>query len=256
MTNVRNHRVTRERCGHLLDRVRLLREIVMEFIQSRPPTEPPPGVADIAISPQFRAILEKPKDEAVTQETFKSVKPTLPQVVEQWRYAAMAQLLKLLDGRLTNFKRLELATSWFSCRDCGRELTFPRVLHHGCTKVQGMLNITPTTCDDDFLNGIWLGIHEAPWNQQSQLAFSYHCSIYAYYLTAACGKNPETTTAQEMDELSPRFVCRLCSTSHGESLIMTWRRAVRKLHSTDLLRAEVSVLGRSCSELCPHASSE
>ncbi len=240
MTISRGIRISQERSAHVTSRVYVLKEVVLEFIRSRPVTESLPGVADFAVFPQIKAILEKPKSKDVTRKSFDAVKPLLPQVAEHWKRTATTQLLKHLvvgrddDGNLKtsgNPGDLELAVTWFFCPSCERELTFPGVLEHRCTRRQGTLNLTPTTREDDFLNGIRLATSETTWNRESELIFAARRSTIAHHLIALCGKDPHVTTTKHMDELNPRFVCRDCSLLNGEIQIMTWRRAVRNLTS-------------------------
>lgn len=240
INNFRESRLSRERHSHFIDRVDILKRVILNYVTRGPSPECIPGVPDFAMHPRIRAILEQPEDVVVTGSSFTDLESYLPFVSLDWFHAVRNRLLKIIHGSgHTNALRLELlelATTWFFCPSCNKSLSFPRVLHHYCAQRQGGPFPEPTDAEGSLWNAIWWSTSQTPWNCRSELTYDRRYPPIAAHLVSLCDKDPVSTTAQTMDDLDPRFVCIRCTFNekrmHKDFVSMSWRRAVSREFET------------------------
>ena len=115
--------------------------------------------------------------------------------------------------------RLVLATTWFRCsvalmgHGC-EAIDFPRVLGHRCFVVDRTAKIDTESEDlsDTLLNVAKVYGQAVRWNLgASHVEWDAASAASAADIVRACGRDPETATAAEMDELDARLACVACS---------------------------------------------
>ncbi|KAI0949926.1 hypothetical protein AcV7_008552 [Taiwanofungus camphoratus] len=237
--DARTERLAKERCGNLSRRVSIVSTVVGAYKVSRPPFEIIPNATDFCFMPEFREILDLPQEYVLGEHTFDALIPRFPECIERWRRSVSRELLDKLppldDGvkeGVVDFSRLELASTWFLCHWCdrsghGHRINYPRVLVHKCmTETTFGFDWMSDTPDADLHNACLENFEAVPW-QLGGLKLRWDEKLFSDVrkVLEACGKDINTTTTREMDELDPRLVCSACLTS-SQVQIMSWRTAV------------------------------
>lgn len=200
-----------------------------------------PILADIAMFPEIRAIVELPNE---AQVTFKSVFDDLPSMVARWHAKLKTQLgeeLKcsfrklsldghaawsegeLEDGEASTL--VDLAVSLFRCRKCHRDLIYPSLISHYCER-------RAAGSSDVYLHTVLVVAGCCPWSPEN---IDCYTTAYAVTLLRAItnliGLDWKTVTCKEMDECEERFICTcsLCADSVASPPVMTWRHVVNSL---------------------------
>lgn len=233
--------------------------VVEAFIRPQHTDQWFPNSADFCLTDEFRALImdPSPDESTITEESFRAIQSCLPEAANKWRLSQDSSLLEILPdtekwpaedmsgGTRDAPTRLELATTFFSCKTClGRDtvylsknksskkkvpphpIGYPRILAHQC------LNDTRSQFSDDDPNFEILSkmvfMRKLPWNLRGdRIKFHTAASIIAHNVVTACGKDPAVITASEMDEQDVRVECRRCSNrTDSRRLVMTWRIAV------------------------------
>jgi hypothetical protein len=229
--------------------------VVDAFIRPRYTDQWFPNSVDFCLMDEFRALILDPStdDSTITEASFKDIESCIPDAAEEWRLSQSRSLLELLPEGMNETTedatsqtndastRLELATTFFSCKKClGRGIvlqsknksakkkephpvTYSRILTHDCLNDPSPVNDQ----DPNFEILSRLSIRKQPWHLQGDLVkFHRAASIIAHNVVTACGKDPAVTTASEMDEQDFRVECRRCSKGVSSRLVMTWTMAV------------------------------
>ncbi|KAH7926673.1 hypothetical protein BV22DRAFT_1062539 [Leucogyrophana mollusca] len=161
-----------------------------------------------------------------------------PQVfvlVRQWHVDVARNLASLLpgfapsDGPEAIFARLQLAKSVFHCKNsryCKMyyALRYPEILFHPCV-LYGPLIRRTLTIPEEIEWAMANALNGRPLNIQNFLEVHERTEAVANIM-ASCGKDPDTTTKEEMDSLDPRVACQLCKEC-GKEVFMTWQTAVQ-----------------------------
>lgn len=222
--NIQSHRIMNERAEHPAAIMRILRDPLDKWSRSRPMTEPLPSFPDFCMQPQFVEVLTEKSDrelEALNDPLQLAV--LFDSVADKWRKQTCAKLLAMMPASpvdVDDIAGLNLATTVFQCSRCGEPITYPRILVHRCTRsISTGVYLEPSAGEHDILNALHINGWNWPWNYMDEtVSFNTDSSEVAAEIVLLCGLDPETTTANEMDELDARLVCRMCSTA------MSWRR--------------------------------
>ena len=111
--------------------------------------------------------------------------------------------------------RLGLATTWFICKGPGYSVSpvsYPRILALPEMTERVHLDVHSTATATTVQNVLSLQNELGPWGEGDfHVMWDAKSANTARLLVEACGKDPETTTAKEMDELDARFTCAVCS---------------------------------------------
>jgi len=170
-------------------------------------------IDDFALTPEIREIMNRPAEELVHQHSFMALQAQAGAILEGWRSRICNQLRDLMRSSMRfpqNVDPLELATTTFCCENCVRTcLFFPNVVAHRCQRSRS------SAAQQDAYSHL---VHEAM-NPFSMRLREYELSESACQIVQFCGKDPETTTAKEMDALDIRLATQGCA-------IMTWRAAI------------------------------
>ncbi|KZT63864.1 hypothetical protein DAEQUDRAFT_770195 [Daedalea quercina L-15889] len=196
-----------------------------------------PKLADIALMPEFRDIVESTNDVDVNRRSFRDALAHLPALTERFNRQRKNTLLELMAERLgyrgVQMHLLELAVAWFHCDKCDKYMRWHNVLAHQCQR--------PYYADterEDFADPYEWDAAEASmfhaWSAKDLRPILAEDLSVLRSLIVACGLDPDTATAEEMDVLDARFVCEeipvpWARKSEGQ-LVMNWRRAVLSVH--------------------------
>src|ERR1700729_2886463 len=111
--------------------------VVDPFIRPRYTDQWFPDSVDFCLIDEFRALILDPStdDSTVTEASFKDIESCIPDAAGRWRLSQSRSLLELLPERMNGIAedatsqtddaltRLELATTFFSCKEClGRDI--------------------------------------------------------------------------------------------------------------------------------------
>jgi hypothetical protein len=189
---------------------------------------------------KFKTIIEDTtSDVEVNEETFKQAMDQLPTLITEWRYEKDAELVRMMNTDITydkpqsseaqrafNREQLELATTWFQCKHRCGSISYPRILIHSCTHD---VRYTWGCPDNDDLRPIlWEYLRDEPWNRGGErVGYNARTEIVGRLVVESCGLDPDTTTAEAMDDLDARIECLTCISETSGRLIMGWRVAVR-----------------------------
>ncbi|KAH9832290.1 uncharacterized protein C8Q71DRAFT_861184 [Rhodofomes roseus] len=192
------------------------------------------NLADLALTPEVRELIHADADVYVGSQGFMALQPHMDAIVEGWKSRVCEELRKQMraspktrSGKAQPRKgpepNVELATTMFSCGGCTLPcLFFPNVLAHSCQRPSN----APAQQDayGEFVHAkndtklrTTLNLPAIGYALSIQLR-KLELSKQAYQIVQFCDKDPETTTAKEMDELDVRLV-------QGKA-IMNWRAAI------------------------------
>ncbi|KAH9928198.1 uncharacterized protein B0H18DRAFT_1001803 [Fomitopsis serialis] len=205
--------------------------------------------------------MNRPAKECVHQHSFMALQAQVGAILEGWRSRVCNQLRDLMRSTMRfpqNVDPLELAATTFRCGDCVQTcLFFPNVVAHSCQRVRSSVTQQDTYPQSlqDIMRPFLMRLRE------------YKLSEPACQIVRFCGKDPETTTAKEMDALDIRLATQ-------GSAIMTWRAAVinhdmsvwriadstdtanAKKHESKLMQNNASWSCRKCIPPCLHSDLE
>ncbi|KAL6305279.1 hypothetical protein BKA93DRAFT_779142 [Sparassis latifolia] len=231
-------RIAKTRCIRVIPHIPFLDTRYADFAKSRPHTEYLPRIADFCMMPEIRAILGDATVVIQTARKLDDLRPRFPELSERWRQECSRQLLPLLpDAAKQNqvndedMSPLQLATTFFKCSSCFDTVGYPRILAHECMRYctmngDGGLDLSHTI-HADLKNTVQLVYDEQPWHLSAgSIEYNQGACDTVAAVVRACGEDPATITASEMDEMDHRFVCanRKCL-RNGVVHVVTWRTA-------------------------------
>ncbi|KAI0374176.1 hypothetical protein BV20DRAFT_988540 [Pilatotrama ljubarskyi] len=233
MEGVRTARLEAVRHRMLCDRLKILYDVIAEYeaslghktIESECQAE----FADLAAMPQFREIVEAPTDAEVTREDFERLRDTIPNLKTEWYEARKSEFLAKAREAIKEEDHpspLSLAVITFDCRICPRtNLSWPTVLAHRCGREY-------TLCLDKYERAVAEVCSRKPsgfvWRGTDR-TFSLSGRLdLARSVIAACGRDPDTATYEDMERSGARLVCMACPSelmgSYKEAF--DWKQAV------------------------------
>ncbi|KAG8876287.1 hypothetical protein FRB97_004301 [Tulasnella sp. 331] len=180
---------------------------------------PAPSGEEIVACPPFRDIIQAGGNAKVTAKDFANAVAMLPGLVKDWRRSRLVRLLKAISNgggqpvpdkpSNSDLEILKLAKTLFKCRSSGKIWAWGNLEDHSCTsRVQ----------------------HRRRFGIEC-LKYDIKASELVESLIIVAGRDPNTTTTEDMDELDARFYCDKCP--KGVGLARSWRNCVRVayLHS-------------------------
>ncbi|KII84240.1 hypothetical protein PLICRDRAFT_95574 [Plicaturopsis crispa FD-325 SS-3] len=237
ITQQKEQRIRYNRPYRLRSAVEIVKTLVEAYNMRQPPDQPTLAVADVCLLPPFKSvILDTPPDIEITAESFGDAMDLLPQLTPAWFEASTDQLVARI-AEITSHEAtrqsLELATSWFGC---AAAVTCQVAPHHGASiithhhmhfSLQSDVETRSAYAELSFAFG---ALKHGPWRPES-----FELVRGVPELVRACGLDPESATAAEMDALDPWVACRgsRCAkpVEHGEGKgdikVFNWRAAVQ-----------------------------
>ncbi|GLB35481.1 hypothetical protein LshimejAT787_0210460 [Lyophyllum shimeji] len=214
-----------DRTDAIRKRGHVLSQILNDYAASQPLHAILPPVADIAILPSFRTIVENtPYKDKVLKSHFEQAMNELPSIVSTWRKSKDEELTAMIrggseTGTEVTEATLLLAATFFRCSYCAREISYPRILVHACTTRIGFYDVEKVDPYFDDLTS-------RPWNDGHVVSFDPLASRRARLILRSCGLSPETLTSDQLNTLDLRFECRKCTEPEKGRLIMRWPRVI------------------------------
>ena len=252
----RSERLMRERAAEYINRLRVIKHTVSDYLSLHPLWENIPSVADFSrYTLVFQTLMDRERDVFFKEVDLPSevVKLALNEIVRQWRRDMQWRLYTMipdeacpeeteraikraaeteggtLDDRSTESILMALlrATTWFRCTQCDCLLDYPRVQAHQCLRTGPSINMDPKTDADDRANAYNIVLKEFPWNYSGdKIFYDMDARAAAQKVVRAYTLDPNVTEGFDMDLDSPRFACGECS-KNGSVCVMPWRVAVR-----------------------------
>ncbi|KAF9484643.1 hypothetical protein BDN70DRAFT_81144 [Pholiota conissans] len=224
-------------------------------------------------------------DEIQINTEITHLKDRLPKISKTWRAEADEYLLGLLtgptkssaraDGEALDATPLELATTFFGCHWCTEAVSYPRILMHECLRTRrqdqdadhsdtegsgfsaqkattdeggpDMVHSIPTVNERQVWNKMssWLG---PTWNEAHKfISVDEEFTKSAKAIIQACGENPNTLTAEALNDLNIRVECMRCVPPPGKRgtarsrHVMSWNMAI--LHDLYMHVDDISAEG-------------
>ncbi|RDB24018.1 hypothetical protein Hypma_008642 [Hypsizygus marmoreus] len=225
MADCKVKRLEQEHRKMIRERGAVLREVLAEYASTQPLHAVIPSFADIAILDKFRPIIEDtPIDEEVTAAHFEKAMVELPYHVRAWRRSTDNELVEMMKlcpdiGDRANESMLLLATTFFRCQGCHKQIGYPRILVHKCATC---VNFYDKLDESPFFRDLG----QRSWNQGRVVSFDQASYRKARWILEDNGFDPDSETTARLNLFDPAFECRACSNSDDGRLIMRWPTVV------------------------------
>ncbi|KIY51950.1 hypothetical protein FISHEDRAFT_70186 [Fistulina hepatica ATCC 64428] len=299
MAQAKAHRIENELAALNLERFKMFAEAWTTFRQSLPPSMLLPSPFDIRGMDGISDILNKSPsdpehpstDTQVSVALFEPALNALMPFIDKWRTdVAILGARKVLNfhGPLPYLfeyfcpeTRLRLATTVFYCNapwhtrmtetilpePTYHRMYWPEFMYHQCNSSR-WYDYTGSFLerDETLGSGEWIGCQRCAWSA-THLDVDVGASDMAAKIVAACGRDSDEATVEELDALDPRLVCLKCTRGarcDGERImpIRSWRQTVD--HAMDVhwgasdvdfecITEEDTVLARSAQDMEPEA---
>jgi hypothetical protein len=192
-----------------------------------------PPVTDLSTIPFIRDIIEgTAPDQTITKDAFGPFRDELQNMSHGWATYQSHMLLKLMpnstaDASNKDISRLWLATTLFKCDRVRNPISFADIFIH-----PGVSSYLPWRSEAELEErGLFEDFRQESWNRnQDRVSFHEQASEAARCVVEMCGLDPAVTTGEDMDASNPFIGCASCrdpDNPRNDTLIMTWRRAVR-----------------------------
>ncbi|KAI0077451.1 hypothetical protein K474DRAFT_1661710 [Panus rudis PR-1116 ss-1] len=240
LQDARRSRLKRERRQVIRARLELLGKCVEKFGPEYRYILP--RVPDLAVTPACETLIRRPSDMEVTEDMFNSsLRPILGPIVTQWERNCKEQLAEYIRKTIqlsdeVDPLRLAIGT-YFTCKcmmcpntNFLKRITWPHTIRSVLTHPYRMPLAYERQTDDSNLDtvdfGKWITgvLLDSPWSVK-MLEHPWVSKLVAE-LVEMCGMDPASTTADHMDDLHPRFTCKVCHMPGQYRRVMGWRAAV------------------------------
>lgn len=190
-----------------------------------------PSLAEIAITEEFRSILEAPLEEAVTEHNFENAKASLPFLVRRYQESRDHEVLAILrrstgtvnpSSNTVTFSTLQLATTIFHCAHCGKLICHPEVVVHECATLLKPGQVAPK---------LFQILGCVPWNYNKLISLDHLAHFTAQSVLRLMGYNPAIAMVHELKNANPFLECLTCFHHAEGQLVMRWHGIVCLSHS-------------------------
>ncbi|RDB20036.1 hypothetical protein Hypma_012987 [Hypsizygus marmoreus] len=223
MDAIMEKRLAREYRALQKVRREILLDVYHDFLASQATDAIIPGPADVALMPEFQAVVNSPLNVIVTADDFHAAVLELPSLIREWRSATAAKLVAFVNKADKSLHATEsslaLSTVFFRCSYCGGVLAHPHVLTHACLTLMPCIPHHP---DRDIFED--LGFQA--WNESSIIYFDRDAYQFGTQLLHGWGLDADACpTKQTLEDPAFFIECILCAHEH-ERVLMTWQVAV------------------------------
>lgn len=221
-----------ERKGVLERRLMLLKEYMRTYSANMrsPASECRPRFLDFALLPAVRAVIESPSSDIVDTATFQAMHRQIAALIGELDTAKrVAFQTKATHTFVVPFgaNALVLAMALFACTACQKRLYYPHIIAHQCHQPH-LSSVYRLGRENNLYRDVARRVDGAA-SVWSADGFEIADHRHTAQLLQACGKDPQTTTVEEMD----RSDIRICYVAPGGGFsrqIMTWRAALERVH--------------------------
>lgn len=231
MEGIKNNRLAEERLERLTSRRMTFARYIAACQTTYTLTVPMTELSQIE---PFRAIIEDtPPQQAVVVSSFPPPSEAF-WVFTQWQNRKKHDLVDIMKKSPivswnVNVAHLDLATTFFRCQGpaswepVGQWET---ILAHPGTFSWRRSRVYPSVD----LARMFEDFQQEFWNVSDRVSFHEPAYLAARSIVAACGFDPDITSAMVMDKWNPIIECASCSgeTFFRSRSMMTWRRGVSK----------------------------
>ncbi|KAG6810350.1 hypothetical protein H0H92_012214 [Tricholoma furcatifolium] len=223
MQNARKRRLEEKFNATVGKRGVILSEVLEAYASLQPIHSIIPPLADVAILPAFRTIIEDtPLDEEVTAVHFQDAMVNFPRIVAEWREAKDIELVQLVDKAFdsdtnepdSDTKATSLTLrhpgTFFECTKCRRIISYPRVLVHQCCFSKAVI-----PCHDQYIRNLGSRL----WTPT--IRYCRDLSANARLILRNCDLG-DSSTHDEVLEKDIRFECLTCFSPKEGRLLMRW----------------------------------
>ena len=238
MEDIRAERITREYNAKMSARLNWLTVALNQFRSSL--WAPGAGVrligglADYALMPEVRTILEDDDSEEATQEVIVAkLTSILPTLTDKWAQQVREDFSVLAHNALgtTDIAQdadvLDLSVVAFQCRKCSwsRVMRWPEVANHLCLKGRKEID---GDAYEKFTYDVYLRNHQRV--EMAYMGAAERISIHRSYpclreVVLTCGLEPTTAKRADLDGCGVRLRCRLCARIVKQE-VFDWEGAV------------------------------
>ncbi|KAJ7577440.1 hypothetical protein C8J56DRAFT_899073 [Mycena floridula] len=213
MQDAKVNRLRLEAENSKASRYSLLRTLCTTYQSNQPIDNIMPPVPDIALSEDFRAIIEDtPLTTILTIDDFAPAIAELPRIIQEWRSQKDLELLAILQQHDSNstLSDLNLATTIF------------KVSHETCIRYPDILarRSTFSILYDPFRPMGFRG--EGTWNERNVIAYDEDASRNVSAVLKACGLDPVVATRDDLETLNPLIECLTCENSVSGCFFARW----------------------------------
>lgn len=239
MSTIKRSRLRKE-CEELVEkRLPLLKELYDAHVDTLSANSIYPDIADVFCHPDVYAFITQKPEVDLTLAHFNSMRSSLPDIFSQVRVAIAERIIALIPASLipagaNAHERLKLATISFKCgsdtclsrRDLHQApmLRYPEIISHSCATTE--YNVCDEesggmeTCDG--LMVVNRKLHSISWNGNSRIEFAEQAFTILQDAVRMCGRDPLTTTTDEMNVDCPLFECLTCHDDYKGQTIVPW----------------------------------
>ncbi|KAL6297904.1 hypothetical protein BKA93DRAFT_754568 [Sparassis latifolia] len=232
-----------ERVYALRDRLDVLDAALIKIRVKAAATEVLPHSIDVVAYPEIESLLtgDKSLSESIFTDALKEVIPRWlrdvdKELAEHFKPASYVPLNDEHSRRKSGPATVELARTVFKC-SCGEIRFWPTVAchKHHCEKERARDYQGPDVRSRTYTGKIYpvgMPLMDAaaggryfpiePWKPD----WFTLCDDQVKHVFKACGKDPATTTCDDMDRLDVRFSCKTCNKPGRSIGIMHWRTAI------------------------------
>lgn len=186
-----------------------------------------PHTHDLLLIPEVRSLIDVPPDgkgsegTPVTREDLEKLEPVFYRFHREWKQKRLETIISLVSVCFKlphSTDLLALAVSqFFKCSVCAQALCFPNGFLHHC--IYGTRS--PHEEHKDTYESVIVNLTNC--NKTTALYIALADPLRE--VIVACGQDPATVTADEMDALDVRLECRVCQVD-GVLDVYNWREAV------------------------------
>lgn len=197
-----------------------------------------PQAIDICLLSEVRCMIDVP--EVLLAEAFvDALTLRLPQLLLAWNSQVTRQLADLVRAQLGGIDNdvdpLKLAALVFRCSNCRSHVTYPSALAHPCLRAKTLdkpwvqLPMETTALGrrmslvEVYENAAIEAFEMYPWN--CTVLEAGGCFKRIHNLFQVLGRDPNSTTVDDMESCPIRVTCKSCSGSRNR-MILTYRTAV------------------------------
>ncbi|CAA7260703.1 unnamed protein product [Cyclocybe aegerita] len=242
-------RIAKEKAEVYKQRLAFLMTAYASFVNALPYKAVYPSTLEIY---QFSSVKRLIKDTPTTSEFTKDTvlcALNFNEILNNWKNKVRNQLVDLIRrSRRDQFEEatvLDLATTFYQCTNCSHDDDMRYGLHyidamtHKCAK-STKHNSTVDNLDAEAI-ALKCRLNEQVWNANHVIVFDERARIIMTEVVKACGLDPMTTTAKEMQALDPIIECLECNHKSKGRAVMRWS-FVPAHHHTSLKRGKYKSL--------------
>ena len=229
MQGFRTTHLIRERKVFFKAKLTTLGQVYKEYLATQPADIAYPNIAKIYLSPIVKDVIDEAKNLDDLTELLDVLRESFLKIIEEWRQDIHQQIFKLaadgLNAENTQFDLdtvLELVTTAFLCKSCGKLLSVQDSITHPCARKSSRYSTTELSSK---LAAVEEALQELPWNVTGYIIYQPGLQrLHEAWLLS--GFDPKTVTVAQLKDIDPILECSSCSTILLGRATMRWQAMV------------------------------